>query len=306
MAYQPTDWKNREVERPRTFEMQNNPDGTITLIPSEGIVTEPGTPIMASNMNKIEGQLVALEHHVDNHLPGGIDPINTNALLDVRNTFFVDSLLGDDLSGDGSQDSPFKSLNHTLDIMAKVSTDFRTILLIGGSDRPKYPLTNSIKGFDGSQFSIEWYNPTEPGVKPVISGYTGMHLTNCSANIYIRGIEIEDAYTSCISIQGCSGSVHISNVTMVNHNVAEGGNAINGIIVDQAVAVIAECTISNTMVNALHVINGGTINEYATKGSANRTIFRADGSTIFRSNPPLITGDLLEEKWQGGQIYHTV
>lgn len=61
MAYEPTDWKNREVERPRTFTLQENDDGTITLIPAEGKVTEPGTPIVAPLLNKIEGQLVELD-----------------------------------------------------------------------------------------------------------------------------------------------------------------------------------------------------------------------------------------------------
>lgn len=54
MAYEKTLWKNREVERPRTFTMQDNGDGTITLIPAEGQVIEPGTPIIADTMNKIE------------------------------------------------------------------------------------------------------------------------------------------------------------------------------------------------------------------------------------------------------------
>lgn len=66
MAYEPTIWKNREVEKPRTFTMQDNGDGTITLIPAEGIVTEPGTPIMAANMNKIEVQLKLSSEHIDN------------------------------------------------------------------------------------------------------------------------------------------------------------------------------------------------------------------------------------------------
>lgn len=68
MAYNPTVWKNREVEKPRTFEVQDNPDGTITLIPSEGKVNEPGTPIMAVNMNKIEDELVRQDGVVTKHL----------------------------------------------------------------------------------------------------------------------------------------------------------------------------------------------------------------------------------------------
>lgn len=54
MAYERTIWKNREVEKPRTFTMEDNTDGTITLMPSEGTIIEPGTPIIAANMNNIE------------------------------------------------------------------------------------------------------------------------------------------------------------------------------------------------------------------------------------------------------------
>ena len=58
MAYNPTNWSNREVEKPRTYTMVTNPDGTVTLTPSEGQVFTPGTPIDAAVMNKIETQLV--------------------------------------------------------------------------------------------------------------------------------------------------------------------------------------------------------------------------------------------------------
>jgi len=70
MAYEPTVWKNREVEKPRTFQQQNNPDGTVTLIPKEGNIIEPGTPIIADNMNKIE-QGIAQVHE----LVGGIEDL---------------------------------------------------------------------------------------------------------------------------------------------------------------------------------------------------------------------------------------
>lgn len=54
MAYVRETWKNREVERPRTFTKVENPDGTITLVPAEGNIIEPGTPIIAAKMNNIE------------------------------------------------------------------------------------------------------------------------------------------------------------------------------------------------------------------------------------------------------------
>lgn len=61
MAYVKTLWVNREVERPFTYTLEENGDGTTTLIPAEGEVTAPGTPIIASNLNKIENQLEYLD-----------------------------------------------------------------------------------------------------------------------------------------------------------------------------------------------------------------------------------------------------
>jgi hypothetical protein len=54
MAYEPTVWKNRVVERPLTFNMINNPDGTVTLVPAPGVIVESGTPVNAVNLNKLE------------------------------------------------------------------------------------------------------------------------------------------------------------------------------------------------------------------------------------------------------------
>lgn len=34
MAYTPTDWKDHVVQRPKTFEVKKNADGTLTLVPS--------------------------------------------------------------------------------------------------------------------------------------------------------------------------------------------------------------------------------------------------------------------------------
>ena len=58
MAYEPVNWKNRVVERPRTYHIQNNPDGTVTLIPAPGQVYEEGTPVDALHLNKMEQGLV--------------------------------------------------------------------------------------------------------------------------------------------------------------------------------------------------------------------------------------------------------
>lgn len=54
MAYEKTNWEGRVVERPRTFNMKQNDDGTVTLIPAEGKVYNKGTVFSPENMNKIE------------------------------------------------------------------------------------------------------------------------------------------------------------------------------------------------------------------------------------------------------------
>lgn len=64
MAYEPTVWKNRVVERPLTFNMVNNPDGTVTLVPAPGVIVESGTPVNAVNLNKLEQGLKT--HEADN------------------------------------------------------------------------------------------------------------------------------------------------------------------------------------------------------------------------------------------------
>lgn len=54
MAYIKNTWVDQEVERPRTYQMTNNADGSVTLIDDFGLVTELGTPVNADYMNHIE------------------------------------------------------------------------------------------------------------------------------------------------------------------------------------------------------------------------------------------------------------
>ncbi|MFC0653535.1 hypothetical protein ACFFF5_17765, partial [Lederbergia wuyishanensis] len=96
MLYVPNQWKNREVERPRTFSMQDNGDGTITLIPAEGAVIEAGTPIIASNMNNIEEGIVgayqALDEHEAERLQDGVHGLATTQNI----IYYVDAVKGND------------------------------------------------------------------------------------------------------------------------------------------------------------------------------------------------------------------
>lgn len=54
MAYTKNTWVDQDVERPKTYEVTKNQDGSITLTDSFGLVKELGTPVNAVNMNHIE------------------------------------------------------------------------------------------------------------------------------------------------------------------------------------------------------------------------------------------------------------
>lgn len=56
MSYTKTVWQDRQVQKPMTFTQTTNGDGTVTLAPSEGTITQPGTPITAAALNNLETQ----------------------------------------------------------------------------------------------------------------------------------------------------------------------------------------------------------------------------------------------------------
>lgn len=54
MAYEKQLWNDRQVEKPLTFTMTNNDDGTVTLTPAPGKVTNEGDPMSAERLNHME------------------------------------------------------------------------------------------------------------------------------------------------------------------------------------------------------------------------------------------------------------
>lgn len=56
MSYTPTTWTDRVVQNPNTYTLTNNSDGTVTLTPTPGTITQQGTPLSAAHMNNLETQ----------------------------------------------------------------------------------------------------------------------------------------------------------------------------------------------------------------------------------------------------------
>jgi hypothetical protein len=59
MAYSKTSWVDRVVQYPTRYKDQNNTQYTFT--PDVGTVTQAGTPVNASNLNKVESELEMLD-----------------------------------------------------------------------------------------------------------------------------------------------------------------------------------------------------------------------------------------------------
>ena len=56
--YEPIDWKDHAVERPRTYRPIYNEDDTILLVPEEGMVWQQGTPLSAANLNHMDQGII--------------------------------------------------------------------------------------------------------------------------------------------------------------------------------------------------------------------------------------------------------
>ena len=72
MAYNKTVWKDRVTQKVNTYTMTENADGTVTLTPVTGTVTEQGTPINAQHLNNIENELETLDGAIGKLIIGGV------------------------------------------------------------------------------------------------------------------------------------------------------------------------------------------------------------------------------------------
>lgn len=65
MAYEKQTWVDREVTYPMRFIMTENSDGTVTLEPYTGLVSNEGTSITAARMNHIEDGISSIDNRVE-------------------------------------------------------------------------------------------------------------------------------------------------------------------------------------------------------------------------------------------------
>lgn len=106
-SYVKTTWADRIVEKPLTYTQQTNGDGTITLIPAEGAITQSGTPITASSLNNMEqGIANALD-------------TTTGGDVDGRITCNLESHFSN-----GAYTDPHPNVGHGLKASGGIATDY--------------------------------------------------------------------------------------------------------------------------------------------------------------------------------------
>lgn len=69
--YEKLNFKDRIVEKPNTYTIQTNDDGTVTLIPAFGDTLQEGTAINHGSMDHIEEGIVALNNNKQNKVLSG-------------------------------------------------------------------------------------------------------------------------------------------------------------------------------------------------------------------------------------------
>ena len=154
--FNPINWKDRIVERPRTYTEVTNPDGSRTDTPAPGEIQEPGTQISATNLNQmILNALRQIGWRTDALEKATVQETGTKTLTNTKSFPFNDSKSTVALT------NVRENLNYVVVIVE--ATGAGNIGEVEVSDR----LTNGFKlAFNGSAKSVT--------VKyAVIGGYNG-------------------------------------------------------------------------------------------------------------------------------------
>lgn len=129
MAYTKQTWTDHVVERPRTYREATNSDGTKTLTPEFGTVTQQGTPVNAAHLNHMEDGIETAQN--------GVDTLNAwKETLDIEATTQAAQQAIEDANDAieaieavaGSIPQDYSSLSETV---AEHSTDIEALKLYG-------------------------------------------------------------------------------------------------------------------------------------------------------------------------------
>jgi hypothetical protein len=153
MAYTPTGWVDRAVATPNKYTKSGETSTSVTLIQDPGAVTQTGTPINATNMNKMEQGIQAAASTADT----AISNLSTHAALsnahNATTTATASRLMIRDASGRSQATDPSAA--------ADVAT----------------------KGYVDSMIAVGTYTGNGVGVRSIALGFTPKYLIVLLENI---------------------------------------------------------------------------------------------------------------------------
>lgn len=193
MSYVKNTWKDQDVERPRTYEVTNNQDGSITLTDSFGLVTELGTPVNAVNMNHIEDGIEDLydikankDWVIDYSKIAGshvLEAPNGSIVIDGANVVAkagLKVLIADGLNADGT----YKNFIYTVEedtILAPFSSQNPGLYFVNGL----WLKDDNTLGLSGSQAKVHTYGTLAN--RPPMSGTITLQYYATDVNKYYWG-----------------------------------------------------------------------------------------------------------------------
>lgn len=92
MAYTKQTWTDRKVEKPLTFLMTTNADGSITLTPYPGVVEQEGSQLSASRFNHIEDGIANSVNKAGDTMTGRLNITNKGEFAGVSKTRTVNGI----------------------------------------------------------------------------------------------------------------------------------------------------------------------------------------------------------------------
>lgn len=277
MSYQRTTWKNRVVEKPRTFEMVDNGDGTITLVPMEGNILEPGTPIIAQNMNNIEEGIVTLEQGLVSHLAEYVS-------LESK-TYYIDETNGSDSNNGESAATAFATWEKCYSMLPRHIEHKYIIRIIGNLNQDiVLRAINIPTKKSASDMHLEIIGHTENASNHTVRS---IQQENCSG-VLIKHLKIDNGVFARGGLFNCDSlqfgvtdiafelpeiTADIRNCNFSTNKVNRGINAAKGIVVS--------------------INNVGSCSQYG--------LYAAQGAIIAKSgNQP--TGGTADEKTDTGGV----
>lgn len=92
MAYTKQTWTDRKVEKPLTFLMTTNADGSITLTPYPGVIEQEGSQLSASRFNHIEDGIANSVNKAGDTMTGRLNITNKGEFTGVSKTRTVNGI----------------------------------------------------------------------------------------------------------------------------------------------------------------------------------------------------------------------